>query len=127
MLFAENDCAFADAIAAPGTPPQFSLPHSPVANASVIVFAWFATMSSTSGVRVPGTIVEITLVFQFMLIDVSLYAPKINPAGAVPPPDGGGGGFVGPGGGFIGPPGGGGGGFEGPPPAHVTGFHSAGT
>src|SRR6185295_11739315 len=64
--------AFAAAIAAPGTPPQLSLPHSPVANARVIVLLPFAGRSLTSGVAVPGTIVEMTLVFQFMLMLVSL-------------------------------------------------------
>ena len=64
--------AFAVAIAAPGTPPQFSLPHSPVANASVIVLPPARARSSTSGVRVPDTIVEMTLVFQSMLMLVSL-------------------------------------------------------
>src|SRR3954468_801644 len=111
MLFAASLDAFAVAIAAPGTPPHLSRPPPPVANASVIVLAWLAAMSSTSAVRVPGTIVEITLVFQSMLMLVSLYAPNSSPAGAVPPPIGGGGGFVGPP-----PPGGGGGGFVGPPP-----------
>src|SRR3569623_1310922 len=97
--------AFACAIAAPGTPPLYSLPHSPVANASVI--AWEPTLvrSSTSATREPGTVVEMTFVFQFMLIDVSLYALNTRPAGAVPP---------------LPPP-------PPPPPSHVTGSHSART
>ena len=64
--------AFADAIAAPGTPPQFSLPHSPVANASVIVLAPLAVRSVASAVGAPLTLVVMTLVFQFMLMAVSL-------------------------------------------------------
>src|SRR5690606_3085154 len=101
--------------------PQFSLPHGPVANASVIVFAPFATMSSASGVRVPGTSVEIVFVFQSMLMLVSLYALKMRPAGAVPPSGGGGGGS------WVGGAWTAGGGGVGGAWPHVTGTHSART
>ena len=60
------------AIAAPCTPPQFSLPHSPVAKASVTVLAPAPVRSTASVVGDPDTLVEMTLVFQFMLMLVSL-------------------------------------------------------
>src|SRR6478736_4645219 len=60
------------AMAAPGTPPQFSLPHSPVAKDSVTVEPPLATRSPASAVAAPETLVLITLVFQFMLMLVSL-------------------------------------------------------
>ena len=63
---------FADAIAAPCTPAQFSLPHSPVANASVMVLPPAATRSLASGVAEPLTVVVMAFVFQFMLMLVSL-------------------------------------------------------
>src|SRR5271165_6940051 len=62
----------AEASAAPATPPQFSLPHSPVANARVIVLPPAAVRSLASPVADPETAVEITFVFQFMLMLVSL-------------------------------------------------------
>src|SRR3954451_18510621 len=62
----------ADAIAAPCTPPQFSLPHSPVAKASVTVLPPAPARSVPSAVGAPDTFVEMTLVFQFMLMLVSL-------------------------------------------------------
>ena len=60
------------AMAAPCTPPQFSLPHSPVAKASVMVLPPLAVRSVASAVGAPETLVEMTLVFQFMLMLVSL-------------------------------------------------------
>ena len=63
---------FAVAIAAPGTPPQFSLPHSPVAKASVTVLPPLAARSAAMPAREPDSIVEATLVFQSMLMLVSL-------------------------------------------------------
>src|SRR4051794_17614708 len=57
----------AEAIAAPCTPPQFSLPHSPVAKASVIVLPPAPVRSVASAVGAPPTLVVMTLVFQFML------------------------------------------------------------
>src|SRR5580704_13635871 len=50
---------FAVAIAAPCTPAQFSLPHSPVANASVIALPPAATRSLPRGVAEPLTVVVI--------------------------------------------------------------------
>src|SRR3954464_15605672 len=58
----------ADAIAAPCTPPQFSVPHSPVARASVTVLPPAPARSVASCEGVPETLVEMTLVFQFMLM-----------------------------------------------------------
>ncbi len=63
--------------AAAGTPPQFSLPHSPVAKASVIAprfGTWVETRLPlpTTGRRVPVTIVDMTLVFQSRLMVMSL-------------------------------------------------------
>ena len=72
------------AIAAPATPPQFSLPHSPVANARVTVLPPAPLRLDPSGVAVPDTLVEMTFVFQFMLMLVSLYGLKTRPAGAFP-------------------------------------------
>src|SRR4051794_17192053 len=62
----------ADAIAAPCTPPQFSLPHSPVAKASVMALPPAPVRSVASAVGEPPTLVVMTLVFQFMLMLVSL-------------------------------------------------------
>jgi hypothetical protein len=63
---------FAEAIAFPSTPAQFSLPHSPVAKASVTVLPPFAVNSLGRAVAVPDTSVDATFVFQFMLMLVSL-------------------------------------------------------
>jgi hypothetical protein len=57
---------------APDTPAQFSLPHSPVAKARVMVLAPFATRSSVRDFALPDTFVDTTLVFQSMSIPVSL-------------------------------------------------------
>lgn len=61
----------AEAREAPGTPPQFSDPHSPVANARVTVerlegIAW------VKGTRLPVTLLLMVFVFQFMVMLVSL-------------------------------------------------------
>ena len=76
MMYFTPACASADALAeamaAPGTPPQLSLPHSPVAKASEMVLPPLAGRSLASGVAEPDTIVVMTLVFQFMLMLVSL-------------------------------------------------------
>src|ERR1700760_1335624 len=79
-------------------PAQFSLPHSPVANAQVSVFKLVGITVNT-GCNVPVTAELITLVFQFMLTVTSLYGPNKNgpgggvapppPGGVVPPPPGG--------------------------------------
>src|ERR1700722_4315811 len=65
-----KDCRFV-ATSAGVTPPQFSLPHSPVANARVSGVSPVGTPCVT-GVTVPGTDELMTLVFQFRLIVMSL-------------------------------------------------------
>jgi hypothetical protein len=67
-----NSGTLVSARASPGSPPQFSLPHSPVAKDRVTARADASVMSVTSEVGEPGTTVEMTLVFQFMLMLVSL-------------------------------------------------------
>jgi hypothetical protein len=69
---------------APDRPAQVSLPHSPVAKARVTALAPCLPSSVGSGVTVPETFVEMTFVFQFMLMPVSLYGPKKGPDGAGP-------------------------------------------
>src|SRR5271154_1056358 len=70
----------ADAMASPPTPAQFSLPHSPVANASVMVLSPAAVKSLARVAGPPDTLVWMTLVFQFILMLVSLYALKKSDA-----------------------------------------------
>jgi hypothetical protein len=76
MMYFTPACAsidtFAVAIAAPCTPAQLSLPHSPVAKASVMAWPPLAGRSLASGVAEPDTSVVMTFVFQFMLMLVSL-------------------------------------------------------
>src|SRR3982074_1096529 len=79
-----KSCTLAPATAAGLNPPQFSLPHSPVANAHVTVLR-LVGITFNNGVSAPVTAVLITLVFQFRLIVMSLYGLKMNPL-AVPPP-----------------------------------------
>src|ERR1700694_300907 len=79
-----KSCTLAPATAAALNPPQFSLPHSPVANAHVTV-SRLVGITFNNGVSAPVTAVLITLVFQFRLIVMSLYGLKMNPL-AVPPP-----------------------------------------
>src|SRR5262245_15603077 len=88
-------CTFAAATDGPGNPAQFSVPHSPVAKPQVRAER-FVGITFNTGCSEPVTAELITLVFQFMLIVMSLYGLKLNPLG------GGfdGGGFVG--GGFVG-------------------------
>src|SRR5919197_2380267 len=78
-------CTFAEATAAPCRPPQFSLPHSPVAKPHTTVLR-FVGITFSSGCIEPVTAELITFVFQFMLIVMSLYGLKMKPLG---------GGFVG--------------------------------
>src|SRR5258706_12531839 len=61
-----------EARSAPLMPPQFSAPHSPVANQSDTVAFPPWVMSVANGARSPPTFVEIVFVFQFMLMLVSL-------------------------------------------------------
>src|SRR5271170_512866 len=68
----ESVGTLAVAIAAPCTPAQFSLPHSPVAKARVMVLPPADWRSLASGCAEPDTIVVMALVFQFMLMLVSL-------------------------------------------------------
>src|SRR5471032_1237740 len=89
-------CTLAAATADGDRPPQFSLPHSPVANAQVTIGS-LAGSTLSSGDNVPVTAVEMTLVFQFMLTVMSLYG--LN---ATEPAGGGGTGDVGGGGGETG-------------------------
>src|SRR3982074_1875264 len=79
-----KSCTLAPATAAGLNPPQFSLPHSPLAQAHVTVFR-LVGITFNNGVSAPVTAVLITLVFQFRLIVMSLYGLKMNPL-AVPPP-----------------------------------------
>src|SRR5580658_4327570 len=64
----ERSGTFTDARVAPSTPAQFSLPHSPVANASVIVLSPAIVRSLARAVGEPETFVWMTFVFQFMLM-----------------------------------------------------------
>jgi len=64
-------CTFAAATALACNPPQFSLPHSPVANAQVTA-PRFVGMTVSRPCMLPVTAVLITFVFQFMLIVMSL-------------------------------------------------------
>ena len=65
-----KDCKLV-ATSAGVTPPQFSLPHSPVANARVRVVSPVG-ITCVTGVIVPVTDELMTLVFQFRLIVMSL-------------------------------------------------------
>src|SRR3954468_12086853 len=97
---------------AAGRPPQFSLPHSPVAKASVIaprLGTWVETRLPlpTTGIRVPVTSVDMMLVFQSRLIVMSLYGLNSRSPAA--------------GGGLVGGGGSTGGGVV-PPPVHEPWF-----
>src|SRR5580692_8147659 len=89
---------FSAAKPAAGTPPQFSLPQAPVANARVIAGSFGMYVGTrppepTTGMALPSTADCIWSVFQFMLMVMSLYGLKSRPlAVPVPPPGGGGGG-----------------------------------
>src|ERR1700759_241609 len=77
---------------APATPPQFSLPQAPVANASVSAGSfgmYFDTRlpEPTTGMADPSTADCIWLVFQFMLIVTSLYGLNSRPLTDPDPPD----------------------------------------
>src|SRR6187402_1162086 len=70
MLALANDAA--------GSPPQFSLPHSPVAKARVIAPRFGTCVETrlplpTTGMRVPVISVDMMFVFQSRLIVMSLY------------------------------------------------------
>src|ERR1700739_3146331 len=75
---------FSAAKLAAETPPQFSLPQLPVANASVIAGS-FGTYCDTrlpeptTGMAVPSTADCIWLVFQFRLMVTSLYGLNSRP------------------------------------------------
>src|SRR5215468_3932660 len=83
---------FSAAQPAPETPPQFSLPQAPVANASVIagsvgMYCDTRLPEPTTGMAVPVTADCIWSVFQFMLMVTSLYGLKSSPVTEpVPPP-----------------------------------------
>src|ERR1700732_2148828 len=86
-------CTF-DATCVGVKPAQPSLPHSPVANAQVSVVL-LVDITDVTGCRVPVTAELITLVFQFMLIVMSLNGLNTNEGGGelgpvppvpVPPP-----------------------------------------
>jgi len=67
MYFAPSETSLdllAEAVAAPSAPLQFSLPHEPVAKASVTVVAPRALMSVPMSRVEPETLVRITLLFQ---------------------------------------------------------------
>src|SRR5690348_14700594 len=75
------------ASAAPATPPQPSLPHSPVANAKVSVFKPELEASAVIAVMLPETAVLMRLVFQSSEMLMSLYGLKTTSvAGATAPP-----------------------------------------
>jgi hypothetical protein len=80
-------CTF-DATCVGVKPAQPSLPHSPVANAHVSVVL-LVGITDVTGCRVPVTAELITLVFQFMLIVMSLNGLNTNEGGGelgpVPP------------------------------------------
>src|ERR1700722_12975597 len=84
---------FSAAQSAPGTPPQFSLPQAPVANASVIAGSFGTNCDTrlpvpTTGRSDPSTADCISSVFQFMLMVTSLYGLKSRPlTEPVPEPD----------------------------------------
>src|ERR1700760_5098660 len=84
---------FSDAKLAPGTPPQFSLPHDPVANASVSAGSFGTSVDTrlpepTTGMSLPSTADCIWSVFQFMLMVTSLYGLNSRPlTDPVPEPD----------------------------------------
>src|ERR1700722_2097773 len=80
-----KSCTLAPATAAALKPPQFSLPHSPVANAHVTVFR-LVGITFNSCVSAPVTAVLLTFVFQSRVIVISLYGLKMNPLAVPPPP-----------------------------------------